>query len=54
MTFPTQVNELVVAMVEMGKTFIKDSRYLFALDMKDDTSEDVVSSVRAIVNRCGL
>ena len=49
-TFSAQVNELVVAMEEMGNPFIEDSCYLFALDTKDIMSEDAVSTVQGIVN----
>ena len=49
-TFSTQVNELVVAMEEMGSPFIEDSCYLFALDTKDIMSKDVVNTVQGIVN----
>ena len=47
--FSTQVNELIMAMEEMGNPFIEDTDHLFALDTKDIMSEDVIDTVRGIV-----
>jgi hypothetical protein len=50
MTFSNQVNELVIAMTEIGNLFIGDSCCLFALDTKDTMGAEVVSTVKGIIN----
>jgi hypothetical protein len=40
------VNELFVAVADMGKPFIEDSHGLFALDSKDIIRTDLVSIVK--------
>jgi hypothetical protein len=50
MTFSNQVNELVVAIVEMGNPFIEDSCCLFTLDTKDVMGSEDVSTVKDIIN----